>query len=55
MFRHFHSGEDKGFLQNVKITLIDKIDGQNPKKREDYWRRTLETNAPFGLNAEDSV
>ena len=55
LFRHFHSGEDKDFLQNVKITLIDKINGQNPKKREDYWRRTLETNAPFGLNAEDSV
>ena len=35
--------------------LIDKTDGQNPKKREDYWRRTLKTYAPFELNVEDSV
>ena len=49
LFRHFHSTE------NVKITLIDKTDGQNPKKREDYWRRTLKTYVPFGLNVEDSV
>ena len=55
LFRHFHSGEHTGFLENVKITLIDKTDGQNPKKREDYWRRTLKTYAPFGLNVEDSV
>ena len=53
--RHFHSGEHTGFLGNVKITLIDKTDGQNPKKREDYWRRTFKTYAPFGLNVEDSV
>ena len=53
--RHFHSGEHTGFLGNVKITLIDKTNGQNPKKREDYWRRTLKTYAPFGLNVEDCV
>ena len=29
--------------------------GQNPKKREDYWRRTLKTYLLFGLNVEDSV
>ena len=55
LFRHFHSGEHTGFLGNVKITLIDKTNGQNPKKREDYWRKTLKTYAPFGLNVEDSV
>ena len=54
LFRHFHSGEHTGFLGNVKITLIDKTDGQNPKKRENYWRRTFKTYAPFGLNVEDS-
>ena len=55
LFRHFHSGEHTGFLENVKTTLIDKTDGQNPKEREDYWRRTLQTYALFGLNVEDSV
>ena len=49
LFRHFHSGEHTGFLKNIKITLIDKTDGQNPKKRKDYSRRTLKTYAPFGL------
>ena len=53
--RNFHCGEHTGFLKNVKITLIDKTDGQNPKKTEDYWRRTLKTYAPFGLNVEDNV
>ena len=44
-----------GFLNNVSITLIDKTDGKNPKKRKDYWRRTLKTYSLFGLNVEDSV
>ena len=55
LFRHSHSGEHTGFLENVKITLIGKTDGQNPKKREYYWRRTLKIYAPFGLDVEDSV
>ena len=55
LFRHFQSGEHTGFLENVKIMLIDKTDGQNPKKRECYWRRTFKIYAPFGLNVEDSV
>ena len=55
LFRHFHSGEHTGFLENVKLTLIDKIDSQNSKKREGYWRRTLQTYAPFELNVEGSV
>ena len=44
-----------GFVNNVSITLIDKTDDKNPKKKEDYWRRTLKTCFPFGLNVEDSV
>ena len=41
-----------GFLNNVSITLTDKTDGKNPKKREDYRRRTLKTYSPFGLNVK---
>ena len=44
-----------GFLNNVSITLIDKTDGKNLKKREDYWRRTLKTYSPFGLNVENNA
>ena len=39
--RHFHSGEHTGVLENVKIILIDKTDGQNPKKRKDTGREPL--------------
>ena len=55
LFKHFNSMGHNGFLNNVTITLIDKSDSKNPKKREDYWRRTLKTYSPFGLNVEDSV
>ena len=55
MFKHFNSMGYNGFLNNVSITLIDKTDGKNPKKREDYWRRILKTYSPFGLNVEGSV
>ena len=36
LFKHFNSMGHNGFLSNVSITLIDKADGKNPKKREDY-------------------
>ena len=55
LFKHFNSMGHNGFLNNVSITIIDKADGNNPKKREDYWRRTLKTYSHFGLNVEDSV
>ena len=55
LFEHFKSRAHSGFLGNVSITLIDKTDGKDPKRRENYWMRTLKTYAPFGLNIEDSV
>ena len=32
-----------GFLNDVSVTLIDKIDGSDPKKRKDYWMKTLKS------------
>ena len=55
LFEHFKSEDHSGFLGNVSITLIDKTDGKESKRRENYWMRTLKTYAPFGLNIEDSV
>ena len=55
LFEHFKSEGHIAFLGNVSITLIDKTDGKDPKRRENYWMRTLKTYAPFGLNIEDSV
>ena len=55
LFKHLNSTGHNGFLNDVSITLIDKTDGKNPKKREDYWRRILKTYSLFGLNFEDNV
>ena len=55
LFRHFSSQGHNGFLNDVSMTFIDKTVPSDPLKREDYWKRTLKTMAPFGLNIEDSA
>ena len=55
LLEYFYSEDHNGFLGNVSISLIDKIDGFQPKKRENYWMRTLKTLAPLGLNVENAV
>ena len=55
LFEHFKSEGHSGFLGNVSITLIDKTDGKDPKRRENYWMKTFKTYASFRLNIEDSV
>ena len=55
LFEHFKSEYHNGFLGNDSITLIDKIDGKDSRRRENYWMQTLKTYAPFGLNIGDSV
>ena len=54
LFVHF-SEYHKGFLGNVSITLINKADDKDSKKRENRWMRTFKDYALFGLNIEDSV
>ena len=51
----FDSKGHEGFLKDVLITLTDKTDASDPKRRENYWMRTLKTLAPVGFNVEDSV
>ena len=41
LYEHFYSEGHNGFLGNVSISLIDKTDGFQLKKRENYWMRTL--------------
>ena len=55
LFEHFQSPGHTGFVEDVYITFIDKTDPFIPTKREDYWRQTLKTLAPHGLNIEESV
>ena len=55
LYRHFSGEGHRGFLNDLSVTFIDKADGSEPKKREDYWMKTLKTMAPYGLNIEESV
>ena len=54
-FWHFSSPGHNGFLNYVSVTFIDKTDPSDPLKRENFWRETLMTMAPYELNIEDSV
>ena len=53
VFEHFSSNDHNSFLEDCSITLIDKIDGSDPTRREEYWRRVLKTVTPYGLNTID--
>ena len=50
LFEHFATGNHKCFLNDCSVTLIDKTDGSNPTRREEYWRKILKTVTPCGLN-----
>ena len=50
LFEHFHSEEHNGFLQDCSITLIEKTDGSDPARRDEYRRAVLKTVSPYGLN-----
>ena len=43
------------FVNDALVTFIDITHPSDPLKREDYWRSTLKTMAPLGLNNEESV
>ena len=52
-FEHFASEGHSSFLEDLTITLADKTDPKDSNQREHYWRHTLKTMAPLGLNVED--
>ena len=51
LFEHFSSNGHNDFLEASSITLIDKTDGSDSTRREEYWRRVLKTVTPYELNA----
>ena len=53
LFEHFSREDHSSFLDDMSIIIIDKTDPKDPNKREHYWRHTLKTMAPQGLNVED--
>ena len=55
VLEHFQSPGHTDFVADVCTTFIDKTDSFIPEKREDYWRQTLKTLSPHGLNIEGSI
>ena len=53
VFEHFSLNDHNGLLENCDNTLVDKIDGSDPTRREEYWRRVPKTVTPYGLNTID--
>ena len=53
VFDQISSNDHSGFLEDCSITLIDKTDGSDPTRREEYWRRVLKTATACGLNTID--
>ena len=53
LFEHFHEEEHKDFLEDVSITLIDKVVSLEPLKRENYWESVVKTKAPLRLKIID--
>ena len=53
VLNHFSSNDHNGFLEYCSITLIDKKDGADPTRIDEYWRKVLKTVTPYGLNWVD--
>ena len=53
LYEHFAGEGHCSFLEDGTITFIDKTDPKNPNRRKHYWRHTLKTMAPLGLNIRD--
>ena len=50
LFEHFAADNNSCFLTGCSITLINKTDGSDATRREEYWRKVSKTVAPYGLN-----
>ena len=55
LYKHFEGECHSGFYDDITIILIDKTDSSKPTRRETYWRWTLKTIAPYGLNVGNGV
>ena len=53
LHEHFLRKDRHCLLNNVEITLIDKIDQSDTRRWEEFWRTKLRTLAPLGLNIDE--
>ena len=51
---HLLQDDHKGFLEDVEITLTNKMQGSDSTKREYQWMRTLKTLHPDGLSIKSN-
>ena len=49
---HFLQLDHQGFLRDVVVRFIDKMQASVPTKRVFYWMKTLRTLYPDSLNIE---
>ena len=54
LYDYLFYNEYSGFLI-VSITFTDKTGPTNPLERENYWKHTLKTFAPYDLNIKENV
>ena len=51
-FRHFSEEGHHGFLEDILVTIIDKLVGGD-RIRESFWQHKLDTVTPQGLNVRE--
>ena len=51
-FRHFSEEGHHGFLEDICVTIIDKLVGGD-RIRESFWQHKLDTVTPQGLNVRE--
>ena len=54
-YEHLCDSEYSGFLHDASITFIGKTEPTNSLQRKNYWKHTLKTFAPYGLNIKENV
>ena len=50
LFQHFAADNHNFLLNDSGTTLIDKTEGSDPTRREEYWRKVLKSVALYKLN-----
>ena len=50
--RNFSEEGDHGFLEDVRVKIIDRFIG-NDRIRESFWQHNLDTFSPRGLNVKE--
>ena len=51
-FRHFSEEGHHGFVEDIRVTVIDKLIGRD-RTRESFWQHKLDTFTPRGLNVKE--